>query len=126
MHLWTVKAEVNIPWVYFSNRFPYFRLLVLEYAPDRCWDHRQLFYVRGGLLSKKFSRGRLEFREILGGKACVAAIHDFKPRLPWQIYKISQALVHLWVMKQFGRFLARKARRLKRAMRAKRVKSAKR
>jgi uncharacterized protein YbjT (DUF2867 family) len=111
MHLGLVKAEVHTPWIYFSNRFPYFRLLVLQYSPERSWDHRHLFYVRGGLLSKKLGRGRLEFREILGGKACIAAIHDFRPRLPWPVYKVSQALVHLWVMKQFGRYLARRARR---------------
>jgi hypothetical protein len=62
--------------------------------------------VRGGLFSKKSGRGRLEFREVLGGEACLAAIHDFKPRLPWFIYKVTQALVHLWVMKQFARHLA--------------------
>lgn len=111
LHSGLVKVEVQTPWVYFSNRLPYLRLLVLQYSPERSWDHRQLFYVRGGFLSQKTGRGRLEFREILGGKACIAAIHDFKPRLPWPMYKTTQALFHLWVMNQFGRHLARKAKR---------------
>ncbi|MBO9666009.1 MAG: NAD(P)H-binding protein [Bdellovibrio sp.] len=101
-----VRVEVLDRWIYFFVAFPYTRLLVLEYSPDRSWSHRQLFYVRGGLFSKKSGRGRLEFREVLGGEACLAAIHDFKPRLPWFVYKVTQALVHLWVMKQFARHLA--------------------
>ncbi|QLY25208.1 NAD(P)H-binding protein [Bdellovibrio sp. KM01] len=102
-----MKVEVKDRWVYFCNRFPYIRLLVLEYSPDRSWGHRELFYVRGGLFSKKSGRGRLEFREVLGGTACLAAIHDFRPRLPWYFYKVTQAYVHLWVMNQFARHLAR-------------------
>ncbi|WP_413558939.1 NAD(P)H-binding protein [Bdellovibrio sp. HCB209] len=102
-----MKVEVKDRWVYFSNRFPYIRLLVLEYSPDRSWGSRELFYVRGGLFSKKSGRGRLEFREVLNGTACIAAIHDFRPRLPWYFYKVTQAYVHLWVMKQFARHLAR-------------------
>ncbi|MEK2689174.1 NAD(P)H-binding protein [Bdellovibrio sp. GT3] len=102
-----MKVEVKDRWIYFCNAFPYFRLLVLEYSPERSWGHRELFYVRGGLFSKKSGRGRLEFREVLGGTACLAAIHDFRPRLPWYFYKVTQAYVHLWVMKQFARHLAR-------------------
>ncbi len=101
-----MKVEVKDRWVYFCNRVPYIRLLVLEYSADRSWGHRELFYVRGGLFSKKSGRGRLEFREVLGGTACLAAIHDFRPRLPWYFYKLTQACVHLWVMKQFARHLA--------------------
>ncbi|MGE5084721.1 MAG: NAD(P)H-binding protein [Bacillota bacterium] len=101
-----IRVSVQDRWVYFYIPFPYIRLLVLEYSPERSWSHRQLFYVRGGLFSKKIGRGRLEFREVLGGKACLSAIHDFKPRLPWFVYKWTQAIVHLWVMKQFARHLA--------------------
>jgi uncharacterized protein YbjT (DUF2867 family) len=100
-----LKVEVKGSWIYFAWRVPYLRLLILEYAPDRSWSHRQLFYVRGGLLAKKTKRGRLEFREVLGGTAVIAAIHDFEPRLPWYIYRWTQALVHLWVMRRFGQYL---------------------
>lgn len=102
-----LKVEVQGRWIYFCWRFPYTRLLVLEYSPERSSSDRQLFYVRGGLLSKKTVRGRLEFREILGGEAIIAAIHDFEPRMPWYLYRWTQALFHLYVMKMFGAFLAK-------------------
>ncbi|KYG66401.1 hypothetical protein AZI86_04945 [Bdellovibrio bacteriovorus] len=100
-----LKVEVTGRWIYFCWRWPYTRLLVLEYSPERSKSDRQLFYVRGGLLSKKTVRGRLEFREILGGDAIIAAIHDFQPRMPWYLYRWTQALFHLYVMKMFGAFL---------------------
>jgi len=68
---------------------------------------RQLFWIVGGLLARRQDRGRLEFREVLGGRAVLAAIHDFQPRLPWWIYRFTQVLVHLFVMKSYGRHLAR-------------------
>ena len=36
----------------------------------------------------------------------LAAIHDFVPRLPWYVYKYTQAQVHLFVMRGFARHLA--------------------
>lgn len=85
-------------------------LLVLEAAPDRSSSSRALFYVRGGLLARPGGRGRLEFREALGGRVLLAAIHDFEPRLPWPVYVATQALVHVAVMRAFGRHLAAGAR----------------
>ena len=72
------------------------------------FDH-WLFYVTGGLLAATGGprRGRLEFREVLGSTWVMAAIHDFTPTLPWFIYKASQAVVHLVVMRSFGRHLGR-------------------
>jgi uncharacterized protein YbjT (DUF2867 family) len=82
-------------------------LLVLAFAADRSTDDRQLFYVTGGVLARNVegTRPRLEFRTVLGGKFVLAAIHDFVPRLPWFIYVMTQALVHLVVMRGFGRHL---------------------
>ena len=37
--------------------------------------------------------GRLEFRETPDGRSVMAAIYDFKPKLPWAIYRLSQAPV---------------------------------
>ncbi len=99
-------------------------LLVLRFAPDRSTGDRQLFYVTGGLLTRVLdgSRPRLEFRTVLGGQFVLAAIHDFVPRLPWFIYTMTQALVHLYVMTGFGRHLRRTSDRdalaLERAERA--------
>ena len=86
-------------------------LLVLTFAKDRSSPDRQLFYVTGGLLSRASTgpRPRLELRTVLGGEFLLAAVHDFVPRLPWLIYKYTQALVHLFVMRAFGRHLAEEA-----------------
>lgn len=82
-------------------------LLILRFAPERSTLQRTLFYIEGGLLADHNSplRGRLEFREVLGGKAVLAAIHDFSPRLPWYLYQWTQARLHLWVMHRFRRYL---------------------
>lgn len=100
-----MKVEVQGRWIYFRLPIVHTKMLILEYSPERSWSHRQLFYVRGGLLARKTVRGRLEFREILGGTAAIAAIHDFQPRMPWFLYRWTQALFHLWVMNQFGHYL---------------------
>lgn len=80
-------------------------LLILERDVSRTSVDRQLFRVKGGALSHKSNKGRLEFREVLDRQYILAAIHDFSPSLPWFIYFWTQAKVHLWVMKGFARFL---------------------
>ena len=68
---------------------------------------RTEFQISGGsLLSRDGAEdGRLEFREVLGGQAVLAAVHDYRPALPWLVYQHSQAHVHLWVMRRFARHL---------------------
>jgi uncharacterized protein YbjT (DUF2867 family) len=85
-------------------------LLELRFAPDRSDDSRQLFYVSGGILARNSDAGepgRLEFRTTLNNHYVLSAVHDFVPRLPWYIYKATQALVHQAVMYYFGKHLAR-------------------
>ena len=84
---------------------PSIKLLVLEKSRERSSPDRQLLYIVGGMLSGKQERGRLEFREVLDRKYVMAAIHEFRPALPWFIYKWSQAIMHLIVMKAFGEHL---------------------
>ncbi|BBM87940.1 NAD(P)H-binding protein [Candidatus Uabimicrobium amorphum] len=86
----------------FFKRWP---LLILTLSPERSSENRYLFYITGGILAKTTDRGRLEFREVMQGKYIIAAIHDFCPTLPWYIYNISQAWIHLWVMNRFGNYL---------------------
>ncbi|MGB5415250.1 MAG: hypothetical protein WBN01_11455, partial [Polyangiales bacterium] len=88
-------------------------LLQLRLEPEESADDRQLFTVTGGALAKPNEElpGRLEFREILDDRTVIAAVHDFTPRLPWFLYNLSQAIVHLWVMWGFGRHLLRESRR---------------
>ncbi|MDH4467564.1 MAG: NAD-dependent epimerase/dehydratase family protein [Bacteriovoracaceae bacterium] len=80
-------------------------LLILEYSKERSNEDRALFYIRGGMLAKKEGRGRFEFRNIAHSRYTVAAIHEFAPTLPWFIYKYTQALLHIVVMKSFDRYL---------------------
>ncbi len=80
-------------------------LLQLKYIKNRSDKNRQLFYITGGYLTKRTNRGWLEFRSILDGNYIITAIHEFVPRLPWLVYKFTQAKAHLLVMKKFENYL---------------------
>ena len=82
-------------------------LLQLEFIKNRSDDNRQLFYINGGYLTKRTNRGWLEFRAILNGSYIITAIHEFVPRLPWFIYRFTQARAHLFVMKKFEKYLSK-------------------
>jgi uncharacterized protein YbjT (DUF2867 family) len=86
-----------------------FSLLELELNTERSSSTRQLLYIKGGHLVAKGNSGRLEFREVLGGRFVLAAIHDYRPALPWFIYKYTQALLHLLVMRAFQKHLISRA-----------------
>lgn len=86
--------------------------LVLSYRRDRSEPSRAVLAVAGGWLVRATVETveglpRLEFRLTPDGKHVIAAVHDFHPRLPWWLYRWTQALVHLWVMRRFGRHLVR-------------------
>ena len=83
-------------------------LLVFEASESRSFSDRELYYIRSGLLVGKSKRARIEFRNIYQGLYKIIAIHDYSPRIPWFIYKYTQALFHLFVMKSFGQYLIRK------------------
>lgn len=102
-----VSPEVPIQW-HFKWLGISKALLELREAPDRSTVNRTVLMISGGLLVAKDSNpnARLEFREVLGGTQVLAAIHDFKPRLPWPIYKVTQAIAHLWVMGGFRAHLS--------------------
>ena len=94
-----------------SSRFFRISLLELRFARERSvTSERQLFYISGGILAKKIElpsrRPRLEFREVLDGRAALVAIHDYRPTIPWPLYNLTQARAHLWVMKNFARAVA--------------------
>lgn len=83
-------------------------LLELTPASERGSVDLRISYVSGGLLARQVpgARARLEFRTVLAGGIVLAGVHDFVPRLPWLIYKHTQAVVHLVIMRAFGRHLA--------------------
>lgn len=84
-----------------------FVLLELSFVEERSDNNRQLFFITGGLLARRLDYGWLEFRSVLDNRFVIAAIHEFVPRLPWYLYRLSQAVIHLLIMNWFGSFLDR-------------------
>jgi uncharacterized protein YbjT (DUF2867 family) len=84
-------------------------LLVLEKCEDRSDVSRVFYYIRDGFLARETTlNGRLEFRYIEGAQCILMSLLDYRPSLPWFIYKYTQAVAHLFVMKQFDRHLRNK------------------
>lgn len=107
-----VSAEEDIFFHMWPLKHP---LLKLRFRPDHSPQGRQLFFIMGGMLAQvddSRDYGRLEFREVLNKRFIIAAIHKFKPRLPWYFYNMSQALVHLLVMIGYRYHLRKLQRRL--------------
>jgi len=96
----------------FVWRFPRFPLLELTPTPHSRQQSRRLaFYIAGGALARSVEPpGRFEFRVFPENACVIAAIHGYAPRLPWYLYEVSQALVHLAVMRAFGAHLRHQAR----------------
>jgi len=86
------------------------KLLGLQPLEERSQADRQVFRVTSGLLARRTERGRLEFRQVLGGTAAIAALQDFVPRLPWWLYRLTQGTFHGWVMNRFRAHVAMGAR----------------
>jgi len=83
-------------------------LLVLEYIKCQANHDRAKFHITGGLLTKTTDTGWLEFRNIDHGKFLLASINEFRPALPWYIYKYTQAIFHSLVMNSFKKDLEKK------------------
>lgn len=66
---------------------------------DSCW-----FDVLDGALVNRTRVGRFEFRTLLDGDV-MAALVGYSPRLPWVLYRMTQAIAHRLVMRRFGRWL---------------------
>ena len=80
-------------------------LLLLQRRTLDDAENREVFRVVGGMLAKETERGRLEFRTMLDGRTLLVGVHEFEPRLPWWIYRVTQAWFHRWVMYRFARHL---------------------
>jgi len=79
--------------------------VLLELVPDPAmWtEDRAVFTIRGGLLATPQAGGSFEFRRVLDGEAVLCSLDGFAPRLPWPIYLLTQAPLHVRVMRAFGR-----------------------
>ncbi|NBB79594.1 MAG: NAD(P)H-binding protein [Verrucomicrobia bacterium] len=84
-------------------------LLELTPTPYSLGSRRRCaFYITGGILSRQVDpMGRLEFRLFPEQGCLIASIHGFAPTLPWTLYALTQARLHLRVMRAFGRHLRR-------------------
>lgn len=78
-------------------------LLALTFKPTHSSPDRRMFFITGGILARFLGgrTARLEFRDLLGGRYSMVAIHDFDPSLPWYFYRFTQAVIHGLVMKGF-------------------------
>ncbi len=88
-------------------RFFNMRLLGLQKDHNVSKPDRQLYRVTSGALVSSMSTGkaRFEFRESPNKRFLVVALHNYKPALPWPIYRFTQALIHRLVMHQFGKLI---------------------
>jgi hypothetical protein len=108
--VWLSKKFAGIINPVFDGSFLRFNLLginllELKLIEDRSTPNRQLFYITGGVLTKRKDLGWLEFRSILKNEYIITAIHEYVPKLPWMIYRLTQAKMHLYVMKRFEKEL---------------------
>lgn len=64
---------------------------------------RILYRIVGGdfALDSDGGNARLEFRRLPNSDACIIALQEYEPTLPWWVYKYTQAKVHKSVMNLF-------------------------
>jgi nucleoside-diphosphate-sugar epimerase len=75
-------------------------------APSTTYDERYAYTIESGFLVSRFEKsGHFEFRKIPSQKCFIMGIYNYNPSLPWFIYRATQALVHLWVMKRFIKWM---------------------
>ncbi|MTH53646.1 NAD(P)H-binding protein [Bacillus mangrovi] len=82
-------------------------IMELTCASARSTTTRAVYDITGGTFVKKTEegRGRIEFRQIPGSQECIIAIHEYEPSLPWLLYRLTQANVHIFVMYLFKKHL---------------------
>ena len=66
-------------------------------------NERILYRIVGGdfALDADGGNARLEFRRVPNSDACIIALQEYEPTLPWWVYKYTQAKVHKSVMNLF-------------------------
>lgn len=93
-----VKKSDRCIQIYFANT----QWLMLEFKEDPSSKSDMCkLQITGGLLQARPAQGFFEFRTVLQNKYALVAIHDFKPALPWYLYTLTQAQLHLLVMARF-------------------------
>ncbi len=85
-------------------------LLILDLDTKESTDDFIIYHIRQSLLARDNSRATLIFRNVIDYRYTITEIHNFEPTLPWYIYKYTQALVHLFTVRSFSRYLLNKRR----------------
>jgi len=93
----------------YYNRFPRLHFLTLSFQKELSSPDRRLYFITGGLLAKGHEdlNPRLEFRDVLNGRYTIVALHDYMPVLPWGLFLVTQAVMHLIIMSNFQKYMAR-------------------
>ena len=91
----------------YYNRFPRLHLLTLTFQPELSSPDLQMYFITGGLFATKHDKlnPRMEFKDVLNGRYTIVALHDFRPVLPWYLYVVTQAFAHLFVMRNFQKYI---------------------
>ncbi|OIJ13740.1 hypothetical protein BKP37_09560 [Anaerobacillus alkalilacustris] len=102
---WLATESKNIISVSFKDKsyslyVKFLKNPVLILTIQTSTDQKVVLHVTGGLLAKKKQKGTFSF-SLSDDKQIVVALESFEPRLPWMIYRITQAPIHEFVMKKF-------------------------
>lgn len=101
----TVTQEKDLVFFKLFNKY---NLLVLQKSDKRTSTTRVVYYILGGLLARETTlNGRLEFRWIESSQSVLIGLLDYRPALPWFIYKYTQAILHSIVMRRFNSHVKR-------------------
>lgn len=93
-----VKYQENTYKLYFCLINKPLLTLTLREANDK----KALFFVSGGLLAKKNQNSTFAFlRSENNNTEIIIALERFKTRLPWLLYRITQAPIHEIVMRLY-------------------------
>ena len=105
-----IKIKEDSDAIYFVL-FKHITLLKLRKPQNNNFnDDRYAYNIEGGFLVSRFENsGNFEFRKIPARKCFIIGIYNYNPSLPWFIYRTTQALVHLWVMKRFMKWMKKPA-----------------
>ena len=79
------------------------KLLLLRKDFKASDNERILYRIVGGdfVLDVDGGNARLEFRRLPNSDECIIALQEYRPTLPWWVYKYTQAKVHKSVMNIF-------------------------
>lgn len=104
---WLAQASMNVIKVTCENHTYklYIHLLptpVLILTLSNLSNDKAVYNVTGGLLAKKNQAGTFVFsRSIEKKQDYVIALEQFEPKLPWLLYRVTQAPIHEWVMAKY-------------------------